>query len=79
MATKRTVSRTPKSESGVIDIELTPEQREQIKRRSKGGLHIAVLRLRPELNLRLRELTGALGVDPKLLQGIANSGGQYWV
>ena len=75
MATKK-----PKPEPGVIDIELTPEQREQIKRQSKGKLDITTLRLRPDLNLRLQELTTVLGgqARSRLSQGVLNGAGGLW-
>jgi hypothetical protein len=79
MATKRTTStKKPKPEAGVIDIELTPEQRAQIKRQSKGKLDISTLRLRPDLNLRLQELTTVLGGGAKVQQGVLNGAGGLW-
>ena len=80
MATKRTTStKKPKPEAGVIDIELTPEQREQIKRQSKGKLDLTTLRLRPGLNLRLQELTTVLGAGERIRQTVANgSDGTWW-
>ena len=79
MATKRATSKKPKPEACVIDVELTPEQREQIKRQSKGKLDISTLRLRPELNLRLQELTTVINARPNLRQGVLNgAGGLYW-
>lgn len=81
MATKRATSaKKPKPKAGVIDIELTPEQREQIKRQSKGKVDVSTLRLRPELNLRLNELTTVLGVGTRISQAVANgSDGTWWV
>src|SRR3954469_328558 len=79
MATKTAAPKAPKREPGVIDIQLTAEQREQLKRQSKGTLDISALRLRPELNLRLYELSVVLGAGLKIRQGIANGGGSYWV
>jgi len=81
MATKRTTStKKPKPEAGVIDIELTPEQREHIKRQSKGKLDISTLRLRPALNLRMQELAAVVGDGARVRQTILNgAGGQYWV
>lgn len=82
MATKK-ASKPPKAEAGVIDIQLTPEQSDQIKRQSGGKLDIATLRLRPELNLRLQELSTTLsarvGAGLRIRQTIANGGGSYWV
>jgi len=80
MAAKRATStKKPKPEAGVIDIELTPEQREQIKRQSKGKLDIATLRLRPDLNLRLQELGTVLGDAARIRQSVLNgAGGLYW-
>jgi hypothetical protein len=79
MATKRTTStKKLKPEAGVIDIELTPEQREHIKRQSKGKLDISTLRLRPDLNLRLQELTTLLGGKAKIQQGVLNGAGGLW-
>jgi hypothetical protein len=79
MATKRTTStKKPKPEAGVIDIELTPEQRELIKQQSKGKLDISTLRLRPELNLRLQELTTVLGAGARIRQSVLNGAGGLW-
>ena len=82
MATKRTTStKKPKPEAGVIDIELTPEQRDLIKRQSKGKLDISTLRLRPDLNLRLQELTTLLGGEAfrlRVQQGVLNGAGGLW-
>lgn len=79
MAKKRTTStKKPKPEAGVIDIELTPEQREQIKRQSKGKLDISTLRLRPDLNLRLQELATVLGGGARIRQEILNGAGGLW-
>ena len=79
MATKRTTStKKPKPEAGVIDIELTPEQREQIKRQSKGKLDISTLRLRPDLNLRLQELGAVIGGGERIRQGVLNGAGGLW-
>jgi hypothetical protein len=76
MATKKASSKATK-ETGVIDIELTPEQRAQIKRESKGKLDISTLRLRPDLNLRLNELTNVVRL--RTAQGVLNgAGGLYW-
>lgn len=81
MAAKRgTSAKKPKPKAGVVDIELTPEQREQIKRQTKGKVDISTLRLRPELNLRLNELTTVLGVGSRISQVVANgSDGTWWV
>jgi len=79
MATKKAPSKAMKQEPGVIDIELTPEQREKIKRASKGTLDITTLRLRPDLNLRLQELTTVLGAGERIRQLVLNGqGGLYW-
>jgi hypothetical protein len=82
MATKRAASKAPKPpkpEPGVIDIQLTPEQTEQIKRQSKGKLDITTLRLRPELNLRLQDLSTTLGAGARIKQSVLNgAGGQWW-
>jgi hypothetical protein len=79
MARKRmTSTRKPKPEAGVIDIALTPEQREHIKRQSKGKLDISTLRMRPDLNLRLRELTTVLGGGARIRQEILNGAGGVW-
>jgi hypothetical protein len=79
MATKRTTAtKKPKPEAGVIDIELTPEQREHIKRQSKGKVDISMLRLRPDLNLRLQELTTVLGGGERVSQGVLNGAGGLW-
>jgi hypothetical protein len=79
MATKRTTStRKPKPEAGVIDIELTPEQRADIKRQSKGKLNISTLRLRPDLNLRLHELRAVFGRGARIRQEILNGAGGLW-
>ncbi len=78
-AKRATSAKKPKPEAGVIDIELTPEQREQIKRQSKGKVDISTLRLRPELNLRLSELTTVLGSGARVNQSVANgSDGTWW-
>ena len=80
MATKKAASKKPKPEAGVIDIELTAEQREYIKKQSKGKLDLTTLRLRPDLNLRLHELTTVLGVGRRIRQSVANgSDGTWWV
>ena len=81
MAAKRgTSAKKPKPKAGVVDIELTPEQREQIKRQTKGKVDISTLRMRPELNLRLNELTTVLGVGGRISQPVANgSDGTWWV
>src|SRR5262249_12309765 len=64
-------------EPGVIDIELTPEQRAQTKRETNGKLDLSTLRLRPDLNLRLQELTNVVGL--RTSQGVLNgAGGLYW-
>ena len=79
MATKRATStKKPKPEAGVIDIELTPEQRELIKRQSNGKVDITTLRLRPDLNLRLQELTTVLGAGARVSQGVLNGAGGLW-
>lgn len=79
MATKKTSSKALKAEPGVIDIELTPEQQEQIKRASKGKLDLTTIRLRPDLNLRLRELGNTIGDARLVAQGVLNgAGGLYW-
>jgi hypothetical protein len=63
----------------VIDIQLTPEQTEQIKRQSKGKLDVTTLRLRPELNLRLQELSTTIGAGARIKQSVLNgAGGQWW-
>jgi hypothetical protein len=62
----------------VIDIQLTPEQREQIKKQSKGKIDIATLRLRPELNLRLQELSTSLGGGARVAQSVLNGAGGLW-
>jgi len=78
MATRKAASKAAKPEPGVIDIELTPEQREQIKRETKGKLDLSTLRLRPDLNLRLQELTTVLSRS-RVQQGVLNGeGGLYW-
>lgn len=79
MATKSAAPKAPKSQPGIIDIKLTPEQSELIKRQSNGKLDIATFRLRPELNLRLQELTRVIDSKVKPAQSIANGGGSYWV
>jgi len=79
MATKRSKSKVAEQEPGVITIELTPEQQEQIRRQSKGNLKIGTLKLRPGLNLRLQELTTTLGAGLKIRQTIANGPDTYWV
>ena len=79
MATKSGASKAPKPEPGVIDIKLTPEQSELIKRQSKGKIDVAMFRLRPELNLRLQDLTRVIDAKLKPAQSIANGGGTYWV
>ena len=73
MATKK-----PKPEAGVIDIELTAEQREYIKKQSKGKLDLTTLRLRPDLNLRLQELGVAIGGGERIRQGVLNGAGGLW-
>ena len=79
MAKKRRAStRKPKPQAGVIDIELTPEQREHIKRQSKGKLDISTLRLRPDLNLRLHALTNVLGGGARIRQAVLNGAGGLW-
>jgi hypothetical protein len=81
MATKSKASkasRAPKAEPGVIDIQLTPEQIEQIRRQSKGELDLTTLRLRPELNLRLQELNTVLGAGARIRQTVANGAGGLW-
>lgn len=79
MATSRsTAPKKPKPEPGVIDIELTPEQRESIKRQSKGKVDISTLRLRPDLNLRLQELTTVLGAGTRVKQTVLNGAGGLW-
>jgi hypothetical protein len=79
MATKSTASGAPKSEPGVIDIRLTSEQCEQIKRQSKGKIDVTFFRLRPEMNLRLQDLTRVIDAKLRPAQSIANGGGVYWV
>ena len=77
MATKKAKSKAAKAEPGVINIELTPEQRAQIKRESGGKLDVSTLRLRPDLNLRLNELTNVVSL--RSAQGVLNgAGGLYW-
>jgi hypothetical protein len=76
MAAKKT--KAPKPEPGVIDIQLTDEQREQIKRASKGKLDLTTLRLRPDLNLRLQELGTVIGAGAKVSQGVLNGAGGLW-
>ena len=78
MATKKAAYKAPKAEPGVIDIQLTPEQREQIKKQSKGKIDIATLRLRPELNLRLQELSTSLGGGARVAQSVLNGAGGLW-
>ena len=83
MATKRATStKKPAPEAGVIDIELTPEQQELIKKQSKGKLDITTLRLRPDLNLRLQELATVLGGGEaarlRVQQGVLNGAGGLW-
>lgn len=81
MAAKRTTAtKKPKAEAGVIDIELTDEQRELIKKQSKGKLDISTLRLRPELNLRLQDLTAVIGGADRarFAQGVLNGAGGLW-
>lgn len=79
MPAKRMPSvKKPKPEPGVIDIELTPEQRELIKRQSKGKLDISTLRLRPDLNLRLQELGTTLGGGARFAQSVLNGAGGLW-
>ena len=78
MATKKAASKKPKPEAGVIDIELTPEQRAQIKRQSKGKVDISTLRLRPDLNLRLQELGIVIGGGERIRQGVLNGAGGLW-
>lgn len=78
-ASSKASSKAPKKEAGVIDIQLTPEQREQIKRESKGQLDLSTLRLRPDLNLRLQELGTAIGGDrARVAQGVLNGAGGLW-
>lgn len=81
-AKKAAATKKPKAEAGVIDIELTPEQRDLIKKQSKGKLDISTLRLRPELNLRLQELTTVLGggaeARARVAQGVLNGAGGLW-
>lgn len=84
MAAKKKATSTKKAklkaEKGVIDIELTPEQQELIKRQTNGAVDITTLRLRPDLNLRLQELTTVLGAGDRIPQSVANgSGGTWWV
>ena len=79
MATNSTASKAPKSEPGVIDIKLTSEQCELIKRQSKGKIDVTMFRLRPELNLRLQDLTRVIDSKLNTAQSIANGGGSYWV
>jgi hypothetical protein len=77
MATKKASSKAAKADAGVIDIQLTAEQRAQIKRESGGKLDISTLRLRPDLNLRLNELTNVVALRSS--QGVLNgAGGLYW-
>lgn len=78
MAAKKTSSKAPKKEAGVIDIALTPEQQEQIKRESKGKVDISTIRLRPDLNLRLQELSTALGGGLRVRQTVLNGQGGLW-
>ncbi|PYQ30348.1 MAG: hypothetical protein DMF56_05910 [Acidobacteria bacterium] len=81
MATKRAASKAPKAEPGVIDIQLTPEQAAQIKRETKGKVDITALRLRPDLNLRLQELTTVLGgadARARFAQSVLNGAGGLW-
>jgi hypothetical protein len=80
MATKKkAATKKPKAEKGVIDLELTPEQRELIQRQSNGALDLTTLRLRPDLNLRLAELTTVLGASAIIRQSVANgSDGTWW-
>lgn len=78
-AKKKPSTKKPKPEKGVIDIELTPEQRELIQRQSNGTLDLTTLRLRPDLNLRLQELTTVLGASAIIRQSVANgSDGTWW-
>ncbi|HYC92359.1 MAG TPA: hypothetical protein VEO54_24330 [Thermoanaerobaculia bacterium] len=78
-AKKKPATKKPKAEKGVIDIELTPEQQELIQRQSNGALNLTTLRLRPDLNLRLQELTTVLGASSITKQSVANgSDGTWW-
>jgi hypothetical protein len=77
MATKRSTSKPAEQEPDVITVELTPEQQALIQRQSKGKVKISTLKLRPDLNLRLQELTIALGVGMKIKQKVA-MGPTYW-
>ena len=77
MAAKRSTSKAAAQEPGVITVELTPEQQAQIQLQSKGKVKITTLKLRPDLNLRLEELTEALGVGKKIKQKVA-MGPTYW-
>jgi len=78
-ATKKAAAKAPKAEPGVIDIQLTPEQTAQLEQQSGGKLSdITTLRLRPELNLRLQELSTALGAGERIRQSVANGGGGLW-
>jgi len=76
-------SKAPKAEAGVIDIQLTPEQSAQIKKETKGKVDITTLRLRPELNLRLQDLTAVLGgggadARARFAQSVLNGAGGLW-
>ena len=80
MAAKKSASKKkPKAEKGVIDIELTAEQQESIRRQSNGAMAISTIRLRPDLNLRLAELTNVIRSSADVKQTVANgSDGTWW-